>query len=112
MHVNRSRIAGKPIEDGLHNSLTEDDFTKLFNGKKFDGWHKRNFVDCIREGGLPISDAISHVQAMQSCHLCAIAARLERKIEWDPKTEKIIGDDQAATFLARERRAGFDIPKV
>jgi len=112
MHVNRERIKGGPIENGLQNSLTEDDFTELFNGKKFDGWHKRNFIDCIREGGLPISDVVSHIQAMNSCHLCAIAARLGRKIEWDPKTEKILSDDQAATFLARECRKGFEIPRV
>jgi len=112
MHVNRERIKGKPIEDGLQNSLTEDDFTELFNGRKFDNSHKRNFINCIREGGLPVSDAVSHVQAMNSCHLSVIAARLGREIKWDPKTEKVIGDDQAATFLARERRAGYDIPSL
>ena len=112
IHVDRGRIRGRGFEDGVQNSLTEDDFTELFNGKKFDGWHKRNFIDCIREGGLPISDVISHIQAMNSCHLCAIAARLGREIKYDPKTEKILGDDQASTFLAREWRKGFEIPRV
>jgi hypothetical protein len=49
---------------------------------------------------------------MNTCHLCAIAARLGRKIRWDPKAEKIIGDDQAAAFFARRARAGFEIPRV
>jgi len=112
MHVNRERIKGKPIEDGLQKQLTDDDFKELYNGKNFDGWHKRNFITCIKEGGTPVSDVISHVQTMQSCHLCAIAARLNREIKWDPKTEKVLGDDQASTFLARERRKGYDIVKV
>ncbi len=111
MHVNRERIKGKPIEDGLQNKLTEDDFTSLYNGKKFGG-HKENFVQCIKEGGLPVSDVFSHVQTMNSCHLSAIAARLNREIKWDPKAEKILGDEQAAGFLAREVRKGFEIPRV
>ena len=113
MHVNRQRIKGKPIDEKwFEGKITDDDFKALFNGKPFDGDHKRNFFTCIREGGLPVSDCISHVQSMQSCHLCAIAARLNREIKWDPKTETIIGDDQAAKFLARERRKGYEIPVV
>ncbi|MGL6194939.1 MAG: Gfo/Idh/MocA family protein, partial [Thermoguttaceae bacterium] len=112
MHVDRGRIKGKPIEDGLHKQLTEDDFRELYNGKEYDEWHKRNFIACIREGGLPVSDVYSHVQAMNSCHLCAISARLGREIKWDPKAEKVVGDDQAASFIARERRKGFEIPVV
>ena len=40
------------------------------------------------------------------------AKRLGRPIKWDPKAEKIVGDEQAAGFFARERRDGFDIPDV
>lgn len=112
MHVNRERIKGKPIEDRLFEQLTEDDYKELCNGKSFDGWHKMSFIRCIKDGGLPISDVYSHVQAMQSCHLCAIAARLNREIKWDPKAEKILGDEQADAFFAREQRSGFEIPRV
>ena len=69
-------------------------------------------IRCIREGGLPVSDVFSHVQTMNTCHLCAIAARLGRVIHWDPKAEKIVGDDQAAAFFARTPRPGFEIPGV
>ncbi|MDR3109655.1 MAG: Gfo/Idh/MocA family oxidoreductase [Planctomycetaceae bacterium] len=122
IHVSRGRIAGKPFEEKWHeNVIKEEDYIALAHGKPFqvpegewyvNPYHKENFIACIREGGLPISDGFSHVQAIQSCHLCAIAARLNREIKWDPKTEKIIGDDQAAAFIARERRKEFDIPKV
>lgn len=112
MHVNRERIKGKPIEDGLHKQIARSDFKELSNGKDYDTWHKANFMTCIKEGGLPISDVYSHVQAMQSCHLCAITARLNRELKWDPKTEKILGDEQAATFLSRTPRPGFEIPRV
>ena len=80
----------------------------LYKGKPHEG-HKHNFYRCIREGGLPVSDVYSHVQAMSTCHLAAIAARLGREIHWDPKSEKIVNDDEAATFFARDRREGYEI---
>ena len=49
---------------------------------------------------------------MNTCHLASIASRLGRVIKWNPKSEQIVGDDEAAAFLARKQRAGFEIPKV
>ena len=66
---------------------------------------------CIREGGLPVSDVFSHVQAMSTCHLCVIAARFNRVIQWDSEKETIVGDDQAQAFFGRERRKGFELLK-
>ena len=110
--VSRGKIDGKPIKENWDkDKFTEEDLTRLYKGKKFEG-HKNNFYRCIAEGGLPVSDVYSHVQAMSTCHLAAIAARLGRKIKWDPKGEKIVGDKLAASFFARERRKGFEIPKV
>ena len=84
---------------------------KLYKGKPFEG-HKQNFYRCIREGGLPVSDVFSHVIAMNTCHLAAIAGRLGRTIRWDPVAEKIVGDEQAASFAARKPREGFEINRV
>jgi predicted dehydrogenase len=110
--VNRDKIAGKPIEEKWdEGKFGPQDLVKLYKGKPFEE-HKANFYRCVREGGLPVSDVFSHVQAMNTCHLCAIAARLGRKIQWDPKAEKIVGDEQAAAFFARQRRQGFDIAKT
>ena len=108
--VNRERITGKPIEEEWDKDLPEEGYVDLFKGKPLEG-HKANFFRCIREGGLPVSDAFSHVQTMNTCHLCAIAARLGRVIKWDPKTETF-GDEQAQTFFGREQRKGFELPKV
>ncbi|MCP4813467.1 MAG: Gfo/Idh/MocA family oxidoreductase, partial [Planctomycetaceae bacterium] len=112
MFVNRGKITGKPIEENWDKDLyTAEDVQRLYKGKPHEG-HKNNFYRCIRDGGLPVSDAFSHVQAMSTCHLSAIAARLDRVIKWDPKAEKILGDDQAASFVARDRRKGFEILSV
>ncbi|MDR0326950.1 MAG: Gfo/Idh/MocA family oxidoreductase [Planctomycetaceae bacterium] len=120
IHVSRGRIAGKPMEEKWYEGvITDKDFDTLTNGKPFptdfdnnDINHKSNFLRCIREGGKPISDVVSHVQTMYSCHLCSIASRLNREIKWDPQTETILGDEQASTFLASKRRKEYDIPSV
>ena len=109
-HVSRGRCKGKPVEELPPNAFTEDDYRELFHGKPFEG-HKENFIRCVREGGTCISDVVSHVQAMNACHMCGIAARLNREIKWDPKTETIVGDDQAATFFSRQETKGYEIPR-
>jgi len=112
MFVNRKRITGKPIEEKWdEGKFGPEDLVRLYKGKPFEG-HKTNFYRCIREGGLPVSDVFSHVIALNTCHLAAIAARLGRVIKWDPQAEKIVGDDQAAALFARKPRKGFEIPKV
>ena len=110
--VNRGKITGTPIEENWDkDQYTEEDVVALYKGKPPEG-HKNNFYRCIREGGLPLSDAFSHLIAMNTCHLAAIAARLGRTITWDPATEVITGDDQAQAMTARTPRAGYEIPRV
>ena len=112
LFVNRGKITGKPIDDKIdEGKFGDEDLVKLYKGKPFEG-HKQNFFRCIAEGGLPVSDVFSHVQTMNTCHLAAIAARVGRVIKWDPKAEKIVGDEVAAKLFAREQRKGFEIPRV
>ena len=113
MHVSRGRIAGRPFEaikDNIREIFPDEEFNKLYNGKQFEG-HKQNFVRCIREEGLPVSDVYTHIQAMTVCHLCVIAARLGREVAWDPKTEKT-GDEQSQSFVAREQRKGYEFSRT
>jgi len=112
LFVNRGKITGIPIEENWDKDhFGSDALTELYKGKPHEG-HKNNFYRCIREGGLPVSDVYSHVQMMNTCHLAAIAGRLNRTIKWNPKTEEIVGDEQAAAFFARKQREGFEIPRV
>jgi predicted dehydrogenase len=112
LFVNRGKITGTPVEEGWDkDAYGDDDVVSLYKGKPFEG-HKHNFYRCIREGGLPVSDVYSHVIAMNTCHLTAIAARLGRTIQWDPATEQITGDEQAAAMASRTPRAGYEIHRV
>ncbi len=110
--VSRGKLSGAPVEDLANNPLPESLLTELYKGKDPKGGgnaHMENFFDCVKDRGLPVSDVYSHHRAMTTCHLANIAIRLGRKIEWDPKTEQIINDKDAATWIGREQRKGYEI---
>ncbi|HEY2883536.1 MAG TPA: Gfo/Idh/MocA family oxidoreductase [Pirellulales bacterium] len=95
-----AELAEKPIE--------EDVLMKLCKGKK-PGDHMRNFIECVKDRSLPISDVFTHHRAVSTCHLANIAIRLGRPIQWDPEKEEIVGDKEANGFLVREQRKGYEI---
>ena len=110
--VSRGKITGKPIEENWDkDQYTEADLQQLYKDKPFEG-HKKNFYRCIREGGLPVSDVFTHVMALNTCHLAAIAARLNRTIKWDPQSERIVDDEQAAGFLRASHAKGLRFRRV
>ncbi|REJ69153.1 MAG: gfo/Idh/MocA family oxidoreductase [Planctomycetota bacterium] len=110
--VNRGRLTGKPVEELKDNPLPEGAIQRAYNGMEPTS-HAKNFVDCLKSRRQPISDMPSHHRAMTTCHLANIAIRLGRKIQWDPATELVVGDDAEMLneqWLKREQRAGYEIP--
>ena len=106
--VDRGKITGDLVDDLKTNPLPDDAIKTLCKGKE-PGNHMRNFVECIRDRSLPVSDVFTHHKAMTTCHLANIAIRLGHELNWDAKAEKIVGDDQAQSFVSREQRKGFEI---
>ncbi|MHC4464862.1 MAG: gfo/Idh/MocA family oxidoreductase, partial [Planctomycetota bacterium] len=67
--------------------------------------HRRDFLDCVKTRAQTITPVeIGHRSAIPA-HLGNIAMMVGRKIRWDPRTEKIIGDAAAASMLDRSMRA-------
>ena len=106
--VNRGRLTGKPVEDLASNPLPVGALEEAYKNRPLTD-HFRNFFEAVRDKKEPISDVFSHHRALSTCHLAGIAARLNRSIQWDPKAEKITGDALAQSFVARDRRKGFEI---
>ncbi len=71
--------------------------------------HVRNFLDCIKTREDPIAPVEVGHRSVSVCHLGNIAMRLKRKIRWDPDTQEIIGDDEAAGMLSRPLRAPWNL---
>jgi predicted dehydrogenase len=107
-HVSRERLKGKPFEDLESNPLPEGALVELYGGKE-PGDHMRNFFDCVKSREKPISDVWTHHRAMTTCHLANIAIRLDRKLEWDPVSQQIVGDEEANQWQSREQRKGYEI---
>ena len=106
--VNRGKLSGAPVEELVRNPLPPGAIERAYKGRPLTD-HFRNFFESVRDRTEPISDVFSHHRALTTCHLAGIAARLSRKIEWDPAAERISGDAQAQSFVARDSRKGFEI---
>ncbi len=106
--INRGRLSGKPAEELASRPLPDGAVQKVYKDRpRLD--HFRNFFEAVATRQEPVSDVFSHHRALTTCHLAGIAARLGRKIEWDPQAERILGDEQAQSLVSREKRAGFEI---
>lgn len=67
--------------------------------------HYKDFVDCVVAHKEPIEPVEEGIRTVTLCHLGNIAMKLHRKIKWDPKAERFIGDDEANAMLSRSSRA-------
>ena len=106
--VNRGKLTGAPVEALGETPIAQDVFVKLRKGKRLDN-HMGNFMECCRDGGLPVSDVYSHHRALTTCHLANIAIRLGRDLKWNPGSEQIMGDEEANSWQSREQRSGYEI---
>ena len=71
--------------------------------------HIRNFVECVRSRKPTVSNPEVAQRAHTIVHCANIAARLGRKLRWDPETELFIGDDEANNMLVRTMRAPWTV---
>jgi predicted dehydrogenase len=73
--------------------------------------HQRNFIDCVKSRKPTICPIETSHHSITPGHLGYVAAKVKRKLKWDPKEEKIIGDDEAMTLLMScEYRAPWKFP--
>ena len=71
--------------------------------------HWRNHLDSIRSGQPTIAPVQTAHHSATPGHLGLISMLTGRKIHWDAKHEKIIGDAEASKLLSREFRAPYKL---
>jgi len=107
IYVNRGKLVADP--KSLLDSKIGPDGIHLYVSDH----HYRNFIDCVisrQPTAAPVE--VAH-RSITICHLGNIAMRLGRdSLRWNPKTEQIIGDDEAAKMLIRPYRAPWTLPVV
>jgi predicted dehydrogenase len=67
--------------------------------------HYRNFLDCVKSRQPTITPVETAHHSAIPGHLGLIAMLVGRKIKWDAKKERILGDDEASKLLGRDYRA-------
>ena len=64
--------------------------------------HHRNFIDCVLSRKETASSIESAHRAASACHLGAIAAKLNRSLKFDPKSERFVDDNEADALIMRK----------
>jgi len=82
---------------------------------KPEGKHKfAHFFDAMRTRrteDVPAPPLAGHIACVH-IHVGNIAYRMGRSLNFDPKTERFIGDDEANALLKRDYRPGFEPPAL
>jgi len=71
--------------------------------------HHGNFIDAIKQRAQPAAPIDSAVRTDTLCQLQLIAAKLRRRLRWDPVKEDFVGDAEASALLDRPMRAPWKI---
>jgi predicted dehydrogenase len=110
IRVNRGGLTGRPVEEltADDDAWMQEEILKLCHGKQ-PGNHMLNFFQCVKEGGMPISDVWSHHRSVSVCHLANIAMRLGRKLRFDPAREDFVDDAEASAMLSRPQRPEYAV---
>ncbi len=72
--------------------------------------HVRNFLDCVKSRQQPVENLEVGHHISTVAHLGNLALRTGRKIVWDHKAEKIIGDKEADQMVSINYRQPWTLP--
>lgn len=100
--VSRGELRGSKPE--LIETPLDANATRLYKSDN----HMGNFFECVRSRKEPICDVEIGHRSISVAHLGVISVRLGRKIQWNPATEEIVGDADAAKWLGRPMRKPYD----
>jgi len=98
IHVDRGQFKADP--ETLGQEPLDDKAIRLYSSSD----HLKDWLTCVRSRKLPICDVEIGCRSVSVCHLGNLAYWNHRKLKWDPKHEKFIGDAEANTWLDRAKR--------
>ena len=99
VEVNRGYLRTYPDEIGKVPIGPNE--TRLYESKD----HRADWMECIKTRRRPICDVEIGASSVTVCHLGNIAYWLNRSFKYDPAKREIVGDDEAARWLDRPKRA-------
>jgi predicted dehydrogenase len=97
--VQRGKIEAS--DPGILRQKIGDDEIKLYQSSN----HMKNFLECMRSQKEPAAPVEVGHRSNSVCVLAHIAMKLGRKLKWDPKGERFVGDEEANRWLDYSHRA-------
>jgi predicted dehydrogenase len=104
--VNRGKLRSKP--EGIVNEPLSDKDVHLYKSPG----HQRDWMECIKSRKRPICDVEIGARSVTVCHLGNLAYWNHRKLKWDPAKWQFVDDSEANSWLDRQRRSPYLLPKV
>ena len=74
--------------------------------------HEREWLDCVKSRTQPSCNVDYHAKVDLALNLANLSYRLGRSIRWDPQTESIVGDEEAARAAIPTYRDPWRFPKA
>ena len=71
--------------------------------------HHRNFIDCVKSRKETVCPVEMGIRCDTIAHMVNVASQTGRPINWDPKTEQIVGDVEAAKMITRPYRKKWKV---
>ena len=74
--------------------------------------HMRDLLQAIASRGKPVADIEQGYISTTSCILANLSMQLGRSLTWDPVEQRVVGDDEANSLLARPYRSPWVHPRA
>jgi len=76
--------------------------------------HKGNFLKAVRSRNISdlTADVVEGHRSAMMCHMANISMRVGRKLHFDTEKEQFIGDAAANKYLTKNRRKGWELPRL
>ncbi len=97
--VQRGKIEAS--DPGILRQKIGDNEIKLYQSSN----HMKNFLECMRSRKEPAAPVEVGHRSNSVCVLAHIAMKLGRRLKWDPKAERFVGDEEANRWLDYSHRA-------
>ncbi|MBM3999626.1 MAG: Gfo/Idh/MocA family oxidoreductase [Planctomycetes bacterium] len=107
IEINRDKIAANPKE-----LINTPDRPKALSIPENEP-HLRNWIECVKSRARCNADIEYGQRSSSLCYLVNIArlvGEVGKTLRWDPKAERFTNSEEGNSLLARERRAGYELP--
>jgi predicted dehydrogenase len=106
LYVDRGKLTSDP-ESVVKEPLGKDE-VHLYESPG----HHVEWLNCIRSRKQPNASVEIGARSVTVCHLGNLAYWNHRTLRWDPQKWQFVGDSEANTWLDRERRDPWQLPKL